>query len=61
MIIRAGANRVFRLTDLVTLVGEWMQVHAFDTVFAICGGTLFSIVPLEPCRQEPAPLTKELG
>ena len=61
MIIRAGANRVFRRTDLATLVGEWMQAHAIVDVFAICDGTLYSIDPLEPFRQEPAALTKELG
>jgi hypothetical protein len=61
VVIPADANRVFRLTDLVTLVGEWMQVQAIDAVFAICDGTLFSIVPFEPARQESAPLEKELG
>jgi hypothetical protein len=62
VIVRADANRVFRLADLVTLVGEWMQVHAIDAVFATSDGTLFSIVPLERhLGRHAQPLTKELG
>jgi len=45
VIIRTHANRVFHLPDLVTLVREWMQVHAIDAVFATCDGALLSIGP----------------
>jgi len=45
VIVRAHANRVFRLADLATLVGEWMQVQAVDAVFALHDGTLLAIVP----------------
>jgi hypothetical protein len=45
VIVRAHANRVFRLADLAMLVREWMDASGVDAVFASCGGDLFSIVP----------------
>jgi hypothetical protein len=43
VVVRARANRVFRLGDLAELVREWMQAHAVDVVFARCDGGLLSI------------------
>jgi len=45
VIVRAHANRVFRLAHLATLVGEWMEAQAVDAVFALHDGTLLAIVP----------------
>jgi hypothetical protein len=56
VIVRAHANRVFRLADLVTLIREWMEAHAVDAVFATHDGALSAIVPraaADQLRQPP--------
>jgi len=45
VIVRARANRVFRLGDLTTLIREWMQAHTVHAVFASCDGVFFAISP----------------
>ncbi len=43
VIVRAHANRVFRLADLAGVVREWMQTHSVDAVPASSDEALFAI------------------
>jgi hypothetical protein len=43
VIVRAHANRVFRLADLASVVREWMQTHSVDAVVASSDEALFAI------------------
>ena len=43
VIVRAQANRVFRLADLARVTREWMQAHSIDAVLASSDDVLFSI------------------
>lgn len=48
VIVRADANRVFRLADLACVIREWMQAHSVDVVLASSDRTLFTISSYEP-------------
>jgi len=43
VIVRARANRVFRLADLAGVVREWMHAHSVDAVLASSDDALFAI------------------
>jgi hypothetical protein len=43
VIVRAHANRVFRLADVAGVVREWMQAHSVDAVLASSDEGLFTI------------------
>jgi hypothetical protein len=43
VIVRAHANRVFRLADLAGVTREWMQTHSIDAALASSDDLLFAI------------------
>ena len=50
VIVRAHANRVFRLGDLARVTREWMDAHAVDAVLASSEEALFTISAYETGR-----------
>jgi hypothetical protein len=50
VIVRARANRVFRLADLACIIREWMLAHSVDAVLASSDDALFAITAYQTGR-----------